>query len=331
VTDSQLVSVVIPAYNAALTLDETLRSVRSQTHRALEIIVVDDGSTDSTRLVAEQHAARDSRVRVVTQDNAGVAAARNSGWRRARADLIAFVDADDLWAPTKIERQLRALREAGPQVGLVYCWYVRIGGDSQFHRAFEGARHEGDVLGRLIGWNFIGNGSSALVRKQALEYAEGFDSRLRAAGAEGCEDRLFYCRVAKKYHYAVVPEHLTGYRRLPDNMSSNRPRMLRSWLLVDDELLASCPEHGGALRSALRNYCRWLVNDALSSNALGQLAPLLGVMARRSPTLAIDVLLTDLRQGIQDRIRGRLRSLIGGGASSATEWRTQRFLVGEPD
>src|SRR5690348_12029992 len=109
-TDEELVSVVIPAYNAAATLDETLRSVRSQTHRALEIIVVDDGSVDDTREIAGRHAAVDDRVQVVTQSNAGLAASRNAGWMRARSELIAFIDADDLWAPTKIERQLERLR-----------------------------------------------------------------------------------------------------------------------------------------------------------------------------------------------------------------------------
>src|SRR4051812_20898906 len=104
-TDQQLVSVVIPAYNAAATLDETLRSVRSQTHGALEIIVVNDGSADGTGTIAQRHAAVDHRVQVVTQDNAGLAASRNAGWMRARSEVIAFIDADDLWAPTKIERQ----------------------------------------------------------------------------------------------------------------------------------------------------------------------------------------------------------------------------------
>lgn len=116
-TEAPLVSVVIPAYNAAATLDETLRSVRSQTHRALEIIVINDGSTDDTGAIARRHAAIDGRVQVANQDNAGLAAARNAGWRRARSELIAFLDADDLWAPTKIERQIDALRSGGSMSG----------------------------------------------------------------------------------------------------------------------------------------------------------------------------------------------------------------------
>jgi glycosyltransferase involved in cell wall biosynthesis len=176
---AELVSVVIPAHNAEDTIDETLRSVRSQTHHALEIIVVDDGSRDQTASIARRHCEIDLRVRLIDQANAGVAAARNTGWQAARSHLIAFVDADDLWAPTKIEQQLAALRRADDKVGLVYCWYSVI--DSEGSVAGEPYRPcwRGDVLERSFLGNFVGNGSTALVRRQALIDANGFDSRLR--------------------------------------------------------------------------------------------------------------------------------------------------------
>src|SRR4051812_29793927 len=110
---SQLVSAVIPAFNAERTINDTLRSVRSQTHRNLEIIVVDDGSTDRTRSIVEEHASRDSRVTLISQVNAGVAAARNVGWQSSHSEWIAFLDADDLWAPTKIEKQLEVMIAGG--------------------------------------------------------------------------------------------------------------------------------------------------------------------------------------------------------------------------
>jgi len=130
-----LVSVVIPAFDAEAWIDETIRSVRAQTHSALEIIIVDDGSRDATVELARRHAAADPRIRIIEQANAGVAAARNTGWRSASADLIAFVDADDLWAVTKIERQVEALARAGPEAGLAYCWYLSIDADSIIMRA----------------------------------------------------------------------------------------------------------------------------------------------------------------------------------------------------
>lgn len=330
-TDSQLVSVVIPAYNASATLDETVRSVRSQTHHALEIIVVNDGSTDDTGAIAKRHAAIDDRVQVVTQDNAGLAAARNEGWRRARSDLIAFLDADDLWAPTKIERQIQALQAGGQHVGLVYCWCVRIDSQSTITAVWEGPRLAGNVLERILAGNFVGNGSSALVRRQALIDANGFDSGLRAAGAEGCEDWLVLCRVAERYHYAVVPEHLIGYRYLPHSMSSNRPRMLRSWMLAHDEMLARQPDHSDVLKRGVRNYGGWLVQDTLSVRGLRHLPPLLLLLFRRYPSIALKVLLKDIPSALIGKVRARLRRPHRGKAKSMNAESGRRFLIGNPD
>ena len=330
-TDSQLVSVVIPAYNAATTLDETLRSARSQTHRMLEIIVVNDGSIDDTLGIAKQHAAVDSRVRVFTQDNAGVAAARNTGWRSAQSDLIAFLDADDLWAPTKIERQIQALKAGGAQIGLVYCWSVRIDSTSTITRVREGAQVAGDVLEQIMAGNFVGNGSSALVRRNALIDAHGFESGLRAARAEGCEDWLLLCRVAEGYHFAVVPEHLVGYRNLPENMSSNRPRMLQSWMLAHDELLARQPEYGDALKRGVHNYGNWLVRDALAANRLKDLPLLLLLLYRRYPSVALSVLLKQTPSALSAKVRVGLRKRHPRKAKSKNAEIGRRFLIGNPD
>lgn len=330
-TDSPLVSVVIPAYNASATLDETLRSVRSQTHNTLEIIVVNDGSTDNTGAIAKRHAAKDDRVQVVTQNNAGLAAARNEGWRRARSDLIAFLDSDDLWAPTKIERQIQALQAAGQHVGLVYCWYARIDSQSTITAAWEGARLAGHVLEQILAGNFVGNGSSALVRRQALIDANGFDSGLRAAGAEGCEDWLLQCRVAERYRFAVVPEHLIGYRYLPNNMSSNQPRMLRSWMLAHDEMLARQPDHRDALKRGVRNYAGWAVRDALSVRGLKNLPALLLLLFRRYPSLGLKVLLKDIPSALIGKVRARLHRLHRGTAKSMNAESGRRFLIGNPD
>ena len=328
-TEQHLVSVVIPAYNASATIDETLRSVRSQTHHALEIIVVDDGSTDDTDAIVKRHASIDDRIRVVTQDNAGLAAARNAGWRDAGSDLIAFLDADDLWAPTKIERQLEALEAGGQQVGLVYCWYVRIDRQSTITGVWEGARVGGHVLELILAGNFVGNGSSALVRREALIDANGFDSGLRAAGAEGCEDWLMLCRVAEKYHYAVAPEYLIGYRYLPQNMSSNRPRMLRSWMLAHDRMLARQPGHGAALKKGVRNYGGWLVQDAMSLGGLMHLPPLFLLLFRRYPSVALEVLLKDIPFRLFAKVRAWMGMADRGTAKSMK--RGRRFLIGNPD
>ena len=302
-----LVSVVVPAYNAAATLDETLRSARAQSHLNLEIIVVDDGSTDDTHAIAAQHASADDRVRVVQQRNAGVAAARNKGWRAARSDLIAFLDADDLWAPAKIERQLQALQSAGQHVGLVYCWYVIIDSGGLVTGVQNGPAWNGNVLNHIFLSNFIGNGSSALIRRQVLVDVGGFDSTLQAKGAHGCEDYLLYFRIAESQHFALVADHLVGYRNTPSNMSSDRPRMLRSWMLVLEEMLSRHSEHSEALHSGLRTYAGWLVGDALSIAAHHQVLRLLQALALRHPTIALQVLVRNLLRPSVSRLLGRTK------------------------
>src|SRR6478735_11425096 len=109
-----LITVIIPAYNAAATLDQTLLSVRAQSYRDIEILIIDDGSLDEAPKIARRHAAADSRVRLISQANSGVAAARNRGIAEARGKLIAPIDADDLWASTKLERQIAMMAEGGP-------------------------------------------------------------------------------------------------------------------------------------------------------------------------------------------------------------------------
>jgi glycosyltransferase involved in cell wall biosynthesis len=321
------VSVVVPAYNAEATLDETLASVRAQTHQALEIIVVDDGSSDGTRAVASRHAAADARVQVLHQTNAGVAAARNTGWRHARSELIAFVDADDLWAPTKIEKQLAALQAGGDRTGLVYCWFAKIDHASRIIGLHDGPLWQGDVTEPILMTNFIGNGSSALMRREALVAANGFDPGLQARGAHGCEDYLLYFRVAGAYHFALVPERLVGYRQLPHNMSSHRPRMLRSWMLVHDEMIAQRPERAAAALQGVRNYADWLANDALSQGAFAQLASLLWLLTTRHPGMAIGVTIQRLLRPLVGRLLRRRRA---AGNVASLRGHPAAPLIGKP-
>ena len=328
--NTDLVSVVIPAYNAESTLDETLRSVRTQTHQSLEIIVVDDGSSDATSAIAERHAAVDARVQLLKQDNAGVAVARNTGWQHATSDYIAFVDADDLWAPTKIEKQLHALLEGGEQVGLVYCWYVRIDSDSLIFGSGPFPLHQGDVLEHIFLGNFIGNGSSVLVRRQALIDAAGFAPELRAAGAEGCEDFLFYCRVAEKHHFAVVPERLLGYRLLPNNMSSNRPKMLHSWMLVVDEMKERHPTLIKALKSGLINYSKWIILDVIKHNTK-QLPAVMRLILSKYPSIALKLMLKDIPVTIYFELRKRMIKQISRQTVTSKAPKVERFFVGKLD
>jgi glycosyltransferase involved in cell wall biosynthesis len=239
----ELVSVVVPAYNAAAFIAETLESALAQSHRALEVIVVDDGSTDSTPQVVEAFASRDPRVRLLRQRNRGVAAARNLGIAEARGALIAPLDADDLWHPEKIARQVAAMRAAGPRVGMIYTWSSLIDEHSRvFPRAAHAALYEGDVFPYFVVYNFVGNASAPLIRRDCVRAVGGYDSGLRARGGEGCEDLMLYLRIAERYEVALVPELLVGYRLTSSNMSNDRRRMRRGRELVLETVRARHPD-----------------------------------------------------------------------------------------
>jgi glycosyltransferase involved in cell wall biosynthesis len=251
-TPDILVSVLVPAFNARATIDETLFSVRYQTYRKLEIIVVDDGSHDGTLEIAKRHAAMDSRVRLLMQRHAGVANARNRALSEASGMFVAPIDADDLWHPEKIEKQVLKMLECGPNICLVYTWYAWIDDESRIMNLLTPC-NEGSVFTKLWAENFIGNASSPLIRRQAIVDAGGYDPSLLARNAQGCEDWKLYLQLAQTGEFGVVREVLTGYRHSRDSMSSDVLQMMRSYLLVGTDFKNEYLEHNDV-------FCNgWLV------------------------------------------------------------------------
>lgn len=302
------VSVVIPAYKASETIGETLQSVQTQTHAPLDIVVVDDGSPDDTVEKVLSFAEYDPRISLMQQANAGVAAARNRGWKAAASDLVAFVDADDLWAPAKIERQLAALKAEGPQAGLAYTWYARIDGESLITSRSHKPNAQGEVLRSIFLGNFIGNGSAALITRAALEDAGGFDSTLHARGAQGCEDFSIYFRIAERYRFALVPEPLTGYRVLPGNMSSDMLRMLRSFDLVVAEILQRHPTHRSEVMAGRTYFLEWSLLTAAERGNFQAGLKLYAAQLRQSPLNAIGLLFRKIPRAV---VRGLRLHLVG--------------------
>ena len=240
--DDVLVSVVIPAFQAADTLRETLESACAQTHGSFEIIVVDDGSTDETEAIARDVARRDPRIRVLRMPNGGVAAARNAAIAAARGDFIAPLDADDLWHPDKISRQLRELCRGGTSMAFVYSGSRRIdtAGLSVGDFSFRDCRGPAFLRSLLV--NFAGNGSSVLARRSALEAVGGYSPELRENGVEGTEDWLVQTLMARDGTVGAVPAALTGYRLRDGAMSSDRERMFRSQLTAVEIAVREHPE-----------------------------------------------------------------------------------------
>ncbi len=237
-----LVSVVIPAYNAEGTLRATLDSVLNQSHAALEIIVVDDGSTDATEAIARDLARLDPRLSVITTPNRGVAAARNTGTAASRADYVAPLDADDLWHPEKIARQLEVIERGGPQMGFVYTGFRTIDAEDRVMESAAMTWCEGEVFLRSVIINLVGNGSGILIRREALQAIGGYTEELRRRGVEGTEDRLVQSLIARSWRVGMVPSYLVGYRRTPSCMSADQVSMSRSRLVMLSMLETRVPD-----------------------------------------------------------------------------------------
>ncbi|QLE56154.1 glycosyltransferase family A protein [Nostoc sp. TCL26-01] len=241
------VTVVIPSYNGMKYLPATVESVLQQTFRDIEILIINDGSTDNIIEWATQ--ITDPRVRLISQENQGLSGARNTGIINAAGEYIAFIDADDLWLPTKLEKQVQCL-DNSPQAGLAYTWTAWTDETGKPTGVVVASHVEGDVWEQMVVNDKISNGSSAMVRRVCFDKVGLFDRELTSS-----EDRDMWIRLAAHYHFAVVKEPLTLYRRHSQSMSKNRPKMLKNIRRVFEKTFESVPTELLYLRN--RSYA-WI-------------------------------------------------------------------------
>lgn len=211
-----LVSVIIPAYNRSAYIDQTVQSVLEQTYPQVELIVVDDGSTDGTY---QQLEAYGSRIRLLShphRQNKGQSAALNLGLQAAVGEYIAILDSDDYWAPDKLERQVACL-QAHPDIGLVYCngYHVDAGGAILYPFHPEGHVEPNDP-DRLLLDCYMLLPQSSLVRTEVFRRAGLFDESLRAS-----QDHDMLIRIAELTKFAYQPEYGFYYRRHGASISQN--------------------------------------------------------------------------------------------------------------
>lgn len=244
---SELVSVVIPTFNRAELLGETLHSILAQTLRDIEIIVVSDGSTDNTRAVVE--GLGDARAKLIEQANSGgPAGPRNTGVAAARGKYIAFCDDDDLWLPEKLARQV-ALMEARPELALCYTEGVNFGDSDFFTRNTLGGRLEAGHFAALLYRNFITN-SSVLVRRDVLQKVGAFNID---RAVRGTEDYEMWLRISQHHAIAGVHEPLFRYRIHRSNLAGNRSRATLRSIKVLRDLRAS-----GTIDSSITMPLLWM-------------------------------------------------------------------------
>ncbi len=238
-----LASIIIPAFNAERFLARTIASALGQTHPNIEVIVVDDGSTDNTGALAKQAASLDSRLRLVTVTNGGVASARNVGIEVARGEFVAFLDADDLWHPRKISEQVTALTTGNDNSAAASYTLMRIiDVNDRVVRNGSGVGYSGYIFARHLFSRPVGNGSSLFLFRELALSIGGFDTNWAANGLGGCEDLDLELRIAAKHPITAVRRYLVGYRAYPGNMSSNGLALARSVLSTVEHHIHCHPE-----------------------------------------------------------------------------------------
>lgn len=253
------VAVVIPTYNYGRFISRAVESVLSQTLPAAEIVVVDDGSTDNTRAVLENFK---DKVRYVRQENQGVCAARNTGARQSSAAFIAFADADDIWLPTKLEKQI-AQFAADEEIGLVHCGMREFNSESGETVRFHLQGGEGWVADDLLLWEkpiVIGPGGTIVVKREAFDMVGGFDPQMKVG-----EDWDFCYRVARRFKLGFVPEVLVDYRSHGKNAHKNIAEMECGMKVFYEKAFAADEVPRSLKRRALGNYHRVLAGSYFSA------------------------------------------------------------------
>ena len=240
------VSAVVPAYNAARTLPATIASIRSQSVEVLEILVVDDGSSDDTAEVA-----REAGARVVPQANAGHAAARNTGIAAAEGRYVAFLDADDLWLPDKLERQLDEIRRT-PGVRALQTGAARIDDELRLLWVEPCTRSEDQLWDTLYFRNMPGLMSTIMVERDLLKEIGGFDPSLVIL-----QDWDLAIRLALRGQLHSLPDVLSAYRYYETSQSANVEIHVEPGLRVLEKAFAD-PELPDDVRARRRRaYARF--------------------------------------------------------------------------
>ena len=260
------VSVILPVYNREQSVARAIRSVLSQTRTPIELIVVDDGSTDGTRKVLDSFG---SQITVIEQSHAGAYAARNRGLRHAQGELIAFIDSDDVWLPDRLASQMPLMER--PEVGLVFgdVVHVRPGQERRRVTSFQIAPPRRGRAAAQFAWcNFVPT-STVLVRRRCLDEAGGFSEEVPLS----C-DYLMWFRIALRHELDFVERVVAEYTLSPDSISADLGRSIEARIQLFSGELARTTE------PATRKILKRLLFNLSWSLALAALRKRAGTVAR---------------------------------------------------
>ena len=212
------VTVIIPVFNGEPYIRNTLNSVFNQTYHDYEIVIVDDGSNDASLVILNKYG---DRIQLIQQVNSGQAGARNAGIKRARGKYVAFLDQDDVWYPTKLERQV-ALLEADPKAVMVHCdmdWIDENGNIIQQNVicSTRMSPQKGLTMTQLFGWDPCIYPSTMLIRRSVIDQVGGFDPEIPCFG----EDIDLMLRLKEIGHFLFLEEAGVQYRKHSTNFSAS--------------------------------------------------------------------------------------------------------------
>lgn len=224
------VSVIIPAYQSGNYLEATLSSVFSQSFKDFEVIVVDDGSTDHTHAILDRF---QGEIVIIRQKNQGPSAARNNAVKVSKGEYLAFVDADDLWLPEKLAKQM-VLLERDPAIDLVFsdCYLFSEKGECKRTSFQISPPFQGFVFERLFAGNFI-TMLTVVIRKDCYLRSGGLDTELKFG-----EDYDLWLRISRDARFAYVNEPLAKYRIHPNQLSSQDDRMVLGLIKIKERILS---------------------------------------------------------------------------------------------
>jgi glycosyltransferase involved in cell wall biosynthesis len=259
------VSVLMPSFNYAQYLGLAIQSVLSQTYHDLELIIIDDCSTDGSREIAEQWRKLDDRVVPVSHaKNRGLASTRNTGLKASAGKFIALCDADDIWLPEKLEIQLQHFQD-NHQPGIVYSDASIIDASGiPTGQLFSGLYHRknqatsGNLFDELCKRNFMCV-PSVILRREALDYAGGFDERLRSL-----EDWVCWTKASRQFLFHYVEEPLVQYRIHGASLSQNSKGMANNRVVAIRALLQTLSD------MSPRSLANMLYSLGMSYMELGQ-------------------------------------------------------------
>jgi glycosyltransferase involved in cell wall biosynthesis len=249
------VSVIIPVYNAEKTIIKTIQSVQQQTFNDFEIIIINDGSRDETLELIQD--LQEKHLKIFSYENGGLPIARNRGMSHAAGEFIAFLDADDLWTPDKLELQVAALKQH-PKAGVAYSWtyFMDVNEQGEPISFLPSPQYpfQNNVYKNLLISDFIHSGSNTLIRREALNSVGEFDTTLKS-----CEDWDYWLRLATCWHFVVVPKYQIFYRRTPGAMSSKVGVMKEAALIAMDKAYKAAPAELQYLKkytlTSFHQYC----------------------------------------------------------------------------